>query len=175
MCPAVRLTANSLAPNPDRSIAAQLCYHGATLVHREHRRAAGRGHQPRCLQDRRGHRGAADRAARGGTFECSTFEGNGTTEDELRTCARTKDAQAAPAVTVDTKSVPVTEVETPLLNIVLPADNIFGLPAGTQGLSVAHGWVTLLHPLTPGTHTIFLDVAPTPITTKIVVQPDLKP
>ena len=109
------------------------------------------------------------------TFECSTFEGNGTTEDELRTCARTKDAQAAPAVTVDTKSVPVTEVETPLLNIVLPADNIFGLPAGTQGLSVAHGWVTLLHPLTPGTHTIFLDVAPTPITTKIVVQPDLKP
>ena len=109
------------------------------------------------------------------SFECSTFEGNGTTEDELRTCARTKDAQAAPAVTVDTKSVPVTEVETPLLNIVLPADNIFGLPAGTQGLSVAHGWVTLLHPLTPGTHTIFLDVAPTPITTKIVVQPDLKP
>ena len=32
------------------------------------------------------------------SFECSTFEGNGTTEDELRTCARTKDAQAAPAV-----------------------------------------------------------------------------
>ena len=35
----------------------------------------------------------------------------------------------APSVTVDGKSVPVTEVETPLLNITLPADNIFG-PVG---------------------------------------------
>ena len=64
--------------------------------------------------------------------------------------------QVAPTVTVDGKSVPVTEAETPLLNITLPADNIFGLPAGTTGLSVGHGWVTLLHPLTPGTHTIVI-------------------
>jgi hypothetical protein len=82
------------------------------------------------------------------------------------------DEQVAPTVTVDGKSVPVAEVETPLLNIVLPADNLFGQPAGTQGLSVGHGWVALLHPLTPGTHTIVIDTdeAP-PITTTIVVKP----
>ena len=108
------------------------------------------------------------------SLECSTFEGNGTTDAALRTCAREGDVQDAPSVTVDDKSVPVTEAETPLLNIVLPADNIFGKPVGTQGLSVGHGWVTLLHPLTPGTHTIVIDVA-TPITTTIVVQPGFKP
>jgi hypothetical protein len=106
------------------------------------------------------------------SFECSTFEANGTTDVELRACARQKDVQAAPTVTVDDTPVPVTEVETPLLHIVLPKDNIFGKPAGTQGLSVAHGWVALLHPLTPGTHTIII-TPPTPaITTTIVVKPD---
>jgi hypothetical protein len=79
--------------------------------------------------------------------------------------------QDAPTVTVDGKTVPVAEVETPLLNIVLPADNIFGLPAGTQGLSVAHGWVGLLHALTPGTHTIVIDTGGATITTTIVVEP----
>jgi hypothetical protein len=105
------------------------------------------------------------------SFECSTFEGNGTTEAELRTCARESDVRVAPTVTVDGRSVPVVEVETPLLNIVLPADNIFGLPAGTQGLSVGHGWVALLHPLTPGTHTIAIAIADSTITTTIVVKP----
>jgi hypothetical protein len=106
------------------------------------------------------------------SVECSTFEGHGTTETELRECARESDLQVAPTVTVDGTSVAVAEVETRLLNIVLPADNIFGLPAGTQGLSVGHGWVAVLHPLTPGTHTIVIDTgAATPITTTIVVQP----
>jgi hypothetical protein len=103
--------------------------------------------------------------------ECSTFEGHGTTEAELRDCARGADVPAAPTVTVDGKAVPVAEVETPLLNIVLPADNIFDLPAGTQGLSVGHGWVALLHPLTPGTHTIVIDSGDSTITTTIVVKP----
>jgi hypothetical protein len=104
--------------------------------------------------------------------ECSTFEGDGTTEAELRDCARGRDVPSAPTVTVDGKAVPVAEVETPLLNIVLPADNIFGLPAGTQGLSVGHGWVALLHPLTPGTHTIVIVTGDSTITTTIVVKPD---
>jgi len=81
--------------------------------------------------------------------------------------------QTAPTVTVDDKSVPVTEAETPLLNITLPADNIFDQDAGTQGLSAGHGWVTLLHPLTPGTHTIVIDINPNDpdtITTTIVVK-----
>jgi hypothetical protein len=103
------------------------------------------------------------------SFECSTFEGNGTTEPELRECARQSDVQVAPTVTLDGRSVTVAEVETRLLNIVLPADNIFGQPAGTQGRSVGHGWVALLHPLTPGTHTIVIDGGA--ITTTIVVQP----
>jgi hypothetical protein len=103
------------------------------------------------------------------SFECSTFEGNGTTA-ELRQCARDADVQVAPTVTVDGRSVPVAEVETRLLNIVLPADNVFGQPAGTRGLSVGHGWVTLLHPLTPGTHTIVIDIGTSRTTTTILVK-----
>jgi hypothetical protein len=106
------------------------------------------------------------------SFECSTFEGNGTTEVQLRNCARQMDVPVAPSVTVDGKSVPVTEAETRLLHIVLPANNIFGLPAGTTGLSVGHGWVALLHPLTPGTHTIVIHLTGAPdIRTTIIVQP----
>src|SRR3954449_192568 len=46
------------------------------------------------------------------SFECSTFEGQGTTEAELRECARQIDVQVAPTVTVDGRSVPVAEIET---------------------------------------------------------------
>jgi hypothetical protein len=106
------------------------------------------------------------------SFECSTFEGNGTTEAELQACAEQNDAQTAPTVTVDGRPVPVTEAETGLLHIVLPADNIFLLPAGATGLSFGHGWVSLLNPLTPGTHTIVIHRAAVPdITTTIIVTP----
>ena len=70
----------------------------------------------------------------------------------------------------------MSEVETPLLNT-LPADPIpLGSPAGTQGLSVGHDWVTLLHPLTPGTHEIHIvstnnDGTVSDIRTMIVVKP----
>jgi len=78
-------------------------------------------------------------------------------------------------VTLDGRSVPLTEVVTPLLDIVVPADNVFELPAGTGGLSVGHGWVALLHPLPPGTHTIVIggSVFPTTTTTTIEVTPGL--
>jgi len=48
------------------------------------------------------------------------------------------------------------------------------MPAGTTGLSVAHGWVTLLNPLTPGTRTIVIigGLVPT-VTTTIVVKSGL--
>jgi hypothetical protein len=105
------------------------------------------------------------------SFECSTFEGNGTTEAVLRDCARQTDVQVAPTVTVDGKPVPVAEVETRLLNIVLPAGNLFGSPAGTRGVSVGHGWVALLHPLTPGTHTIVISSGGSTVTTTIRVKP----
>jgi hypothetical protein len=105
------------------------------------------------------------------SFECSTFEGNGTTDAALRQCARESDVQVAPTVTIDGKSVPVAEVETRLLNIVLPPDNIFSLPPGTQGLSVGHGSVALLDPLRPGTHTIVIQIGTSTITTTIIVKP----
>jgi hypothetical protein len=107
------------------------------------------------------------------SVECSTFEQPGFTEAQLRRCASDMDVKVAPSVTVDGRSLPVSEVETRLLNIVLPKDNILGAQAG-PGLSVAHGWVVLLHPLTPGTHTIVIDnlgQGTSPITTTIIVKP----
>jgi hypothetical protein len=106
--------------------------------------------------------------------ECSTFEGNGTTETQLRACARAADQGITThTVAVDGQSVPVSEVETELLVIHLPKDNIFGLTgADRNGLSVGHGWVTLLDPLSPGTHTIDIHIAGTvnsDITTTIIV------
>jgi hypothetical protein len=76
------------------------------------------------------------------SVECSTFEGNGTTEAELRACAKHSDVHTAPSVTVDGHPVPVREVGTRLMNMVLPADNIFvppclperpACPLGTAG------------------------------------------
>jgi hypothetical protein len=105
------------------------------------------------------------------SFECSTFEEPDlTTEAELQACAKQMDVQTAPSVTVDGRPVTVTEAETGLLNIVLPADNVLGEPAGATGLSFGHGWVALLHPLTPGTHTIVGSGSST-FTTTIIVQP----
>ncbi|MGV1080925.1 MAG: hypothetical protein ACOYD1_14020 [Candidatus Nanopelagicales bacterium] len=67
----------------------------------------------------------------------------------------------------------MTEAETTLMRLTLPADNIFGLPAGTRGKSVGHGWVTLHEPLRQGTHTISISgTGSDPITTTIEVQPD---
>jgi hypothetical protein len=107
----------------------------------------------------------------GSTVECSTFEG--TAEADLAACARQSDVPMPPQVTLDGRPLPLSEVETPLLQITLPADNIFGLPPGTQGQAVAHGWVTLLHPLPPGTHTIQIanSISGTTIQTTIIVQP----
>ena len=107
----------------------------------------------------------------GYSYECSTFEGNGSTEAELRACARVN-SPIKSMVTLDGEPVHVTEAETPLLPITLPSDNLFALPAGTTGLSVGHGWVAPLRPLTPGTHTIAISTgALPPVTTQIIVEP----
>lgn len=110
------------------------------------------------------------------TTECSTFEGNGSTEAELRACALAADAGITPppTVTVDGIPVAVTEVQTQLLKIYLPQDNIFGLTgADRSGLSVAHGWVVILHPLARGEHTVKIHVEGTvnsDVTTMIIVE-----
>jgi hypothetical protein len=123
----------------------------------------------------------------GFSTECSTFDNDcgreddppgcdGTTAPELLRCARELDSDKAPIVTLDGSPVSLTEVATSPLNIVLPKHNVFGEPKGTQGLSVAHGFVALLGPLAPGTHTIMIkdnNVPPTfpENTTTIVVTP----
>jgi hypothetical protein len=94
------------------------------------------------------------------TTECSSFPGDhgsfGTTPDELRACAVAADAGVIATVTINGVSVPLTEVETGLLTIHLPQDNIFGLQGAAErnGQSVAHGFVYLTDPLAPGTYII---------------------
>lgn len=109
------------------------------------------------------------------TWECSTFAGDhfdfGTTEAELRECARQNDEQVAPTVTVDGQPVTVIADETRLLRIQLPTDNIFGLTGPDRnGMSVAHGWVVVLKALAPGTHTIEVGTGDSAITTTIIVK-----
>jgi hypothetical protein len=84
--------------------------------------------------------------------------------------ARHREGRHAPTVRVDGALVLVTEAETGLLNIVLPADNLFGRPAGTQGQSYGHGWVTLLSPPSLGTHKIVITSGSSVITTMIKVR-----
>ena len=110
------------------------------------------------------------------TTECSTFEGNGTTEAELRACAVGTDAGITATDTINGEPVPLSSVETGLLTIHLPQDNIFTLKgANRNGLSVAHGFVYLTDPLTPGTyiiegHVVFPDGSTDDFTTTIIVQ-----
>jgi hypothetical protein len=110
------------------------------------------------------------------TTECSTFEGNGTTEGELRACAVGADKGVKATVTINGEPVRLSSVKTGLLTIHLPEDNIFGLKgAERNGLSVAHGFVYLTDPLTPGTYIIeghveFADGTTADFTTTIIVQ-----
>jgi hypothetical protein len=121
----------------------------------------------------------------GFSTECSTFDADcdgdpdfgdcDATPDNLLDCARLRDSNKKPKVTLDGTDVPLTEVETPALKIDLPEDNVFDTPAsdtpGGPGLSVAHGFVALLHPLTQGTHTIMITGNFPTNTTTIVVTP----
>ena len=125
--------------------------------------------------------------------ECSTLEGPpffGSNEAELRACARAVNAGITTVTAkLDGKVVALTKVSSPLQRLSLPPVNIFGADPGScctepgdlPYLSVADGWVALLHPLTPGTHTITIDVAgefpgvvlPIHNTTTIIVKPGL--
>ena len=82
---------------------------------------------------------------------------------------------------MDGTLVPVSEVETGLLTVDLPADNIFGVDP-QEALSVGHGWVALLQPLSAGTHEIVIHVVGTDVfgvdqdfftTTTLNVEPAL--
>jgi len=99
----------------------------------------------------------------GYTNECSTFEEPQlSTEAQLRQCARSAPTPAhAPRVTLDGKQLPTVGTYTGLLHVTMPHDNVLkalGLTVedGATGQSVGFGFVALVHPLTPGTHTIVI-------------------
>ena len=116
----------------------------------------------------------------GYTTECSTFPtdcgGPGSNEAQLRAAAEAQDAGITATVTINGQPVSLSTVETGLLTIHLPQDNIFGSKgAERNGLSVAHGFVYLTDPLTPGTyiiqgHVVVQDGFTTDFTTTIIVQ-----
>jgi hypothetical protein len=99
--------------------------------------------------------------------ECSTLEPppfHGDDEASLRECVRDVNSKVVISeASLDGATLPVTPVTSKLLRLKLPADNIFGVPAGhgppkMPYLSVANGWVALTGPLAPGVHTITLHI-----------------
>jgi hypothetical protein len=90
-----------------------------------------------------------------GSAECSTAEPppfHGGNEAQLRACARHVLAGVTEhRLVVDDRIVPVHLVETRVLSVNIPPDNILGVPA-QPALSVARGWVALLPPMAIGTH-----------------------
>ncbi len=94
--------------------------------------------------------------------ECSTLEPPpfyGANAEELLACAKSFEPQDL-AASIDGVPLhdPAQYISTsPPFNFTVPADNVFGVPAGTEGQSVAHGAMLMLAPLTPGRHTFHLE------------------
>lgn len=91
--------------------------------------------------------------------ECSTFKGDhakyGTSDQQLRRCARALFAGAKDTTTLDGHSVKVHRLiaATGAYGVDSPKNNPFGLPPGT-GRSAAYGFGLLLAGFAPGTHSI---------------------
>lgn len=93
--------------------------------------------------------------------ECSTLEGNGETEEELRDCANFYADFIVPGslvLEIDGERLTNAEdyrVESPLFTYgPLPEENVLGAPAGATTPAVSDGVFVMLHPLSTGTHTI---------------------
>ena len=95
--------------------------------------------------------------------ECSNIEPPpffGATEAELRECAAAGfefafgDATISIAVDgVDVGDLDRYRTQTPLFSYTLPADNLFGLPAGTTAsMAISDGNAVIVKPLPPGQH-----------------------
>jgi hypothetical protein len=88
--------------------------------------------------------------------ECSFAENPSLkTESELRACAIAGDQVSSIQVSIDGRSLQNLQhyiVQTPLFNMTLPNNNIFGAPNPTQ--SVSHAYLTFLQPLPSGNHEI---------------------
>ena len=97
------------------------------------------------------------------TYECSTAENPpyfGSTPRELRACARADlDWYVRQTLTLDGRRVRLSEVETRLLVVRFPADNVLGTDE-PGALSVGTAWAALLPPLSPGRHTLRIQAVP---------------
>ncbi len=101
--------------------------------------------------------------------ECSTVEGNGSTEEELRACAKSLiDHVTVVEASVDgapLKDLQKSRVQSKLFSFTLPPDDILGLfgHVPNPSPSVSDGFWVLLQPLPEGVHTLVLHgVAPFP-------------
>lgn len=98
--------------------------------------------------------------------ECSDIEPPpffGDNEADLRSCAAAGFDEfwpSPPSIVVDGIAVPdVTRyrTQTPVFGYTLPADNLFGAPAGTTAtMAVSDGIAVMLKPLSPGQHRIVI-------------------
>jgi len=96
--------------------------------------------------------------------DCSTVEGNGTTEEDLRDCANASlDTVTAASAEIDGRTVKDLRDyrhDSPLFTFgPLPDNNVlqfFGVdaPAGTTSISVDAGYYLMLAPLSAGKHTL---------------------
>jgi hypothetical protein len=91
--------------------------------------------------------------------ECSTLEGNGQTEAELRACAAgLADSIKTDSLHASVDGQPITGLtafrfESGLFNFTSSGENAFGVPAGTSP-AVADGYWIMLAPLPAGVHTV---------------------
>jgi len=99
--------------------------------------------------------------------ECSTVEGNGSTDAELRSCA-SGFMDLGTGLSCDIDGVSITDlnsyrVQSPFFAFgPLPAGNILGVPAGSTSPSVSDGVFLMVKPLDAGSHTIhFTGAIPT--------------
>ncbi len=95
--------------------------------------------------------------------ECATAEGNGTTDAELRACAKSIiDHAANLSCVIDGQALQGLasyRAQSPLFTWgPLPANNVFqdpvNFPAGTTSPSVSDGYFVMVAPLSAGSHTI---------------------
>jgi hypothetical protein len=91
--------------------------------------------------------------------ECSTAEEpTKKSYDELRDCVLRGNTSQERIMKAEVDSVALSNlenyrVESPLFNVTLPKDNVFGVKEGNTN-AVAEGWFIMLEPLSKGNHTI---------------------
>ncbi len=85
-----------------------------------------------------------------------------TEEDQLAAAVAADQAIHALTVTVDGRATNIRrrrfELFSPQRTVQLPADNYYGVPAGTTLTFTAHAWGAVIRKLRPGQHTVTMEV-----------------